>query len=400
MSNISGRGFLVGLLLALILSPAPAVGAGEFCSDSGCTATRQLFKQLCDFIAEKKSNVPIIYTGGYYIRTLVAGYEILGEQRYLDVATAYADGLVKKQMARGYWGSGYGDVELADTGSALGLFSVLYRHVDKDRQQKYLAAVQRYVTAVESDGFIHPSGAVGFGWNLNKDGTIGGILKDDYVIATALTGGEVFIWMFHITKEDKYRRVAFNAISWMLSTMRKDGVIPFVDEAEGTFLGKQGDPKNDFRLWDENTYQASTYGGEGLIAFDLYCDQPEWKSEVQRKIRPDIEFLLRSQNSDGTWGIRRPPASTDCLGIGDPARGPGVVNLLIWYYSHVDRDPRIVNAVHKFDRFLLNPEQAKQFGLLNFGAPFVRKCSNSDTVTSLTGRALSDILDPGITARW
>jgi hypothetical protein len=68
------------------------------------------------------------------MRTLVAGYEILGEQRYLDVATAYADGLVKKQMERGYWGSGYGDIELADTGSPLGLFSVLYRHADKDRQ--------------------------------------------------------------------------------------------------------------------------------------------------------------------------------------------------------------------------------------------------------------------------
>jgi hypothetical protein len=66
MSNISGRGFLVGLLFALVLSPAPAVRAGEFCSDSGCTATRQLFKQLCDFIAEKKNNVPIIYTGEYY----------------------------------------------------------------------------------------------------------------------------------------------------------------------------------------------------------------------------------------------------------------------------------------------------------------------------------------------
>jgi hypothetical protein len=203
-------------------------------------------------------------------------------------------------MARGYWGSGYGDIELADTGSALGLFSVLYKHVDRDRQEKYLAAVQRYVMAVERDGFIHPSGAVGFGWNLNKDGTIGGILKDDYVIATALTGGEVFTWMFHITKEDKYRRVAFNAISWILSTMRKDGVIPFVDGTDGAFLEKQGDPKNDFRLWDENTYQASTYVGEGLIAFDLYCDQAEWKPEVERKIRPDIEFLLRSQNANGT----------------------------------------------------------------------------------------------------
>ena len=151
---------------------------------------------------------------------------------------------------------------------------------------------------------------------------------------------------------------------------------------------------------DENIYQASTYVGEGLIAFDLYCDQPEWKSEAQRKIRPQIEFLLRSQNSNGTWGVRRPAANSECLGIGDLARCPGVVNLLIWYYSHVDKDPRIVNAVRKFDRFLLNPEQAKRFGLLNFGASLVTECANTDTATSLTGRAIADILDPGITAKW
>jgi hypothetical protein len=96
MPNISGRGILVGLLFALVLPAAHAMAGGEFCSDPGCTSTRQLFKQLCDFIAEKKSDVPIIYTSGYYMRTLAAGYEILGEQRYLDVATAYADGLVKK----------------------------------------------------------------------------------------------------------------------------------------------------------------------------------------------------------------------------------------------------------------------------------------------------------------
>jgi hypothetical protein len=135
-----------------------------------------------------------------------------------------------------------------------------------------------------------------------------------------------------------------------------------VDGTDGAFLEKQGDPKNDFRLWDENTYQASTYVGEGLIAFDLYCDQAEWKPEVERKIRPDIEFLLRSQNANGTWGVRRPAANSECLGIGDPARSPGVVNLLIWYYSHVDKDPRIVNAVRKFDRFLLNPSRRRSLG--------------------------------------
>jgi hypothetical protein len=385
MSNISGRGFLVGLLFALILLPAPALAAGEFCSDSGCSVTRQIYKQLCDFIVEQRSDEPIIYTGGYYMRTLVAGYEMLGERRYLDIATAYADRLVKKQMARGYWATGYGGVALADTGSAVGLVCVLYKYVDRERQEKYLAGVERYLAAIEKDGFLHASGAVGDGWETVKDGAVERIENEDYTISTALTGCEVFIWMFHITKNDAYRRRAFAAIDWILSTKTKDGVIPYVVGTERQ---------------EVNIYQAATYVGEAVIAFDLHCDQPEWKSEVQRKIRPEIEFLMSSQNPNGTWGVRRTAANSECLGTGDLARCPGVVNLLIWYYSHVDKDPRIVNAVRKFDRFLLNPEQAKRFGLLNFGASLVTECANTDTATSLTGRALSDILDPGITAKW
>jgi hypothetical protein len=352
------------------------------------------------------------YIGGYYMRTLVAGYKVFGNQRYLNTAIAYADGLLKKQNSRGYWLTGYGGIEVADTGSALGLFSVLYKHVDKGRQEKYVSAVKRYFKAIEKDGLIHPSGAFGYGWETKRTALahrlppgspvseeMTTIENDDYTIATALTGAEAFTWMYHVTKEDQYREVAYKAVSWILGTMNGGGVIPYVAGNEGIFLHRQDDPRNYFRLWRLNIYQASTYGGEGIIAFDLYCDQPEWKSEVERRIKAQIEFLLLSQNSDGAWGTPRGP-TLNCLGDMDPTRSPGVVNLLIWYYMHVDKDPRIVSAVREFDRFLLNPEQAKEFGLLNFGAPFVRKCENTDTVTSLTGYALADILSPGIDSKW
>ena len=48
--------------------------------------------------------------------------------------------------------------------------------------------------------------------------------------------------------------------------MRKDGVIPYVSPSEGVFLEKQGDPANDFRLWDELPYLTSAYVGEGLLS--------------------------------------------------------------------------------------------------------------------------------------
>ncbi len=43
-----------------------------------------------------------------------------------------------------------------------------------------------------------------------------------------------------------------------------------------------------------------------------------------------------------------------------PEAQSGVVNLLIWYDSHVKHDQRIVDALRKFDRLLLAPGQRKR----------------------------------------
>jgi hypothetical protein len=66
--------------------------ASPFSSDT--KATREYFRQFCDYVATNKANVPVIFTGGYYMRDLVAGYKIFGEKRYLDTASRLlADGL-------------------------------------------------------------------------------------------------------------------------------------------------------------------------------------------------------------------------------------------------------------------------------------------------------------------
>ena len=194
-----------------------------------------------------------------------------------------------------------GPVYLADTGSALGLLIVLYKYVDPERQSRYADAVQRHLTSLEKDGMIHSNGAIGVGWGDVRDGKLIQPIRDEYTTSSALTGGEIYTWMYHMTKEEKYRRTAYQALHWVLSTMRKDGVIPYI---------------------------------------------------------------------------------------------------LIWYYEQVDRDPRVVTAVRKFDQFLMNPQEGKTFGLLTRGPLSTTECNNQDAVTSLAGYALSDILVPGISSRW
>ncbi|MGI8958334.1 MAG: hypothetical protein ACR2IV_00955 [Bryobacteraceae bacterium] len=86
----------------------------------------------------------------------------------------------------------------------------------------------------------------------------------------------------------------------------------------------------------------------------------------------------------------------------DRTRSPGIINYLTWYYEHVQKDPRIVKAVQRFDTFILNPQNRKSYGQLYEGAnpgP-VDRASAFNTTTSLTGRAIADILSPGVDARW
>jgi len=375
-----------GISVSILFSVCQLNAETPFCDDG--EPTLDYFRKLCDFVDKEKKQVPSIFITGYYMRTLVAGYEIFGERRYLDTAIAYADTLLQYQSDRGYWGTGYGNIYLADTGSAIALFTVLYKHVDEARQKQYFESIKKYVTAIEKDDLINPSGAIGTGWYATKEGVITGPFRDEYTISSALTGAQIFTWVYHMTKEDKYRQVSINALRWIMSTMREDGVIPYVLAGHGSVLGKEGDRKNDYNLWKRWPYDTATYVGEGVIAFDLYCDQPEWKAEIRKKIKPHIEFLLRSQNEDGTWAVPR---------SADQKRSPGVVNFLIWYHQHVSENPRVVNAVKKYNRFILSPQKGKKYGLLEYGA---KDNTANDVITSINGRAVADILSPGVDAKW
>ena len=379
------------ILLTILLTLSTALlTANPFCANE--KATRDYFHKLCDYIAEQKQDVGVIFIGGYYMRDLVAGYKIFGEKRYLDTAIAYADRLLEKQSERGYWQTGYGRIYLADTGSALGLFIVLYDHVDKERKQKYFNAVQRYVDAIERDGMVRPSGALDVGMKLDTNGVPTTAYGEDYSTSSSLTGGEVFTWMYHMTKLEKYRQIAYNTQKWVLSTMRDDGVIPYNHPGGKSDLRIKGSATNDFNLWTNSLYLTSAYTGEGLLSFDRYCGKPAWKKELRARIKPHIDYVLKTQNPDGTWSVP---------GLWDQKRSPGIINFLIWYYQDVEKDPRIPRAVQKFGAFILVPANGKTFGLLNEG-PTIEpgKINSYDCVTSLTGRALADMLKPGIDVEW
>ena len=403
---------ILAFFSCLTASPAAAAPASPFCND--CAATRANLRDLCDYIVNNKRDMPTIFVAGYYMRTLVAGYQILGDRRYLDVALAHGDALLKKQMPNGYWGTGYGPIYLADTANALGEILSLQRFADPVRRANYAEALKRFVAAIERDHLVLPSGALGTGFRRQPDGAITRRYDDAYTVSSALVGGETFMWMYKQSGEAKYKQMAYNALQWVLNTIRKDGVIPYILPGEYADPNVKGDPENDFNLWDRLRYTNVTYVGEGVISFDLHCDNPDWREEVRRKFKPVIEFVLRTQNPDGSWGNPNPvlrPATNrspwNPRPYSDRRRSAGAVNVLTWWYLHVDKDPRALTAVRRFDQFIDDPKNAAEFSMLhrapdpdaNAAGP-KRTHTDADVATALTGKAIADILDPGVNSQW
>jgi hypothetical protein len=361
-------------------------GATPVCGpDAG---TRQAFQVLCEFAHRELHSLREVFIGGYAMRTLAAGSVLLEEPRYLSTAVAWAESLLAWQDPAGYWTTGYSQhAYLADAASALGLLFVLHPRVDADRRARYEAATLRFVAAAENTGLVYDSGAWGVGWSA-ETATVLVPFRDPYTIASSLAGAMVSTWLHVHTGEEHHRERAGRALRWILSTMREDGVIPYVLATDGADLDRADDPDHARVLYDEWRYDTSAYVGEGLIAFDRHGATPAWRAELREGIRPHVEFLLRSQNPDGSWGVPRSP---------DQKRSPGVANFLTWWLVDVEDDPRVRRALCRFEAFLGVREQARSFGIVPAGASGVQ---DHLIVTALTGRALASLLAPGIDTRW
>src|SRR5690606_38211849 len=154
-------------------------------------------------------------------------------------------------------------------------------------------------------------------------GALGEKLSEEYTISSALAGGMVFTWYGRETVDPRSMEIGFRALRWVISTMREDGVIPYILPLGGGDRTKMGTERADAVLWRDMVYQVATYLGEAIIAFDRHATWPAWKSEIRLALPAHIEFLLRTQNEDGTWGVHD---------SWDQKRSPGVANLLMWYH--------------------------------------------------------------------
>ncbi|MGQ9731097.1 MAG: discoidin domain-containing protein [Candidatus Zipacnadales bacterium] len=331
-----------------------------------------------------------IFVEGYCERTLLGLYEITGEQRYLDHVRRWAHKLLDLQQPAGYWGTGYGDVYFADTGSALGLLINFYKFATPEEQNRIDTALAKYFHLLwvtgDSSGkpFVHPDGSLGVGYQTDRAGQIVRAWNKPYTIATALTGAEIFAAWYYIKGDEQYKRLAIKACDWLLDTMAGDpppdplaapGQIPYcIDDWNP-------DRRDRHELWEQWPYDTSAYAGEGFIAAWTYIADPLFREGLGRRVRPHIEWLLRTQNPDGSWAKQ---------GSEDQRRSHGVVNLLLWYHENVEPDPRVAEALRRYCQLLVDEERSRYLNIPGDGI-----------ATSLAGRALVELVQPGVDCyRW
>lgn len=353
-------------------------------------------KNICDWVMtldvgsgmlkNTKDTEWSVFINGNFARLLAAGYRISGEKSYLDEALRWADTFYQQQQLvitpvlteSGFWGDRgqTGNPYLADAGTASTTLAVCYRLADPGRQALYLNAMNRYARYIR-DGCLHDPQGKGRqpspGWVIasgDHRGALGcgyyegHLSMAPYTIATAITGGAFFSELYALTGRAELKETAVQAVQWLFKVRKPSGEIPYVLDGK-------------FPYTEDYPLDTMTYSMEAFVAGYTLITDEAFRAALLRDIAPSIEWLLRTQNRDGSWGELRSQ---------DQQRSPGVVTLLAWYYRSGNPDPRIVKAVRQYCRFLLNPENSKAYGVKEL----VR-------TTGFVGLVVADLLKPGVT---
>ena len=345
-----------------------------------------------------------IFVNGYNYRTQLGLYEITGDEQHLNNVRKWAAELLDSQKPEGYWGTGYGAVYFADTGSALGLLVNYYKYATPEQQKRIITALEKYINMLEKgdgkESFIHKNGSLGAGYHYAPDGkTFSDTFNGDYTISTSLSGCQIFAAMYYLTGQEKYKAVAVNATNWLLDTMADDGRLPYIIDS-----WNQGRKDKEY-LWYRWLYDTSAYVSEGFISAWTYIDDPAFRKQLEERVKAHVNFLLWTQNDDGSWAKK---------GSHDQLRSHGLVNLLLWYYYNVDKEQAVARAIRNYYNLLLDEETSQYLSIpaegidIDYGKMRQSKADvNKNDIflmgipVSLSSRALVETIKPSVDCyRW
>jgi hypothetical protein len=344
-----------------------------------------------------------IFINGNLARVLLASHKIQANTSWLNEGLKWCDSFVDVQIPvvasaspgpSGCWNTGYNQVYIADTGTAVTTLALCHRmQSDKSKQARYKNALQSFANFVRfgcdkppSIGSAKVAGVCppkGKGW-VNSDGSLGdGWYKDmlnsaSYTISTGTLGACGFAEMDAILSDDALGTVAKGAANWLVQNRTADGRIPYIISPPET---------------KSVTYQPIAYSAEGFIAVDLRFPS------AQASLAPLVstcQWLANNQSTDGSWGKFMPGVNHDPghLGFtpsGDAYRSPRALSMLQWCASRIPALPtktkkQFESSITKYVGFLLNETNSKDFGVNTLALP-----------TGFVALAVADLIQPWVT---
>jgi len=338
-----------------------------------------------------------IFLNGNLARVLLTSYRVFGDESFREEGLRWCDTLAANQTAiatskgsaAGYWDTGYKDLYLADTGTAVVALALGW-HLAADsppRRAAYELALRRFALFCYEGCQTAPAGgaygegcppAEGNGW-VRADGGVGdGYYKkalnlEAYTISTANAGAAFFAHLANVPAAGPgvapaaLAAAAEGAVAWLTSTILPDGSIPYIIS-----------PPNN----GSNVFQAISYSAEGFVSVDAMFPSPPTRAALA-KLNATVAYLVATQNADGSWGIRD---------SGDGERSPRALTLLQWWLSSFEPPASAWRATVSatMDRYVA-------YVMANWGEYGI----NADTLTTgFVGLAFADLYCGGAGLGW
>jgi hypothetical protein len=405
------------LLLMLLAAPRAAAAAAVEDARLDPAALKPVLRNISDWIVGATS-LPTnnltntsdtlatsIFINGNLARVLLAASRIFADDdpaaaaAYRTTGLAWCDTLVALQHdadthdgrpgAAGWWDTGYSDLYIADTGTAVTCLALCH---DVAPQPRYMRAMLKFAEFVVNGTNATPkctftphcdydpqgndtettaTWLVGDG-SLGDGYYKGSLNRPSYTIATATTGGAFFAEMHALLGgggggagggRTDFGEMAGAASAWLVRHVQANGTIPYY-------------------IWPPTNvpheYQCISYSAEAIVDADLRGLLDPAKVDVLGPAKRMVGYLLAQQTAAGE--LLDPAVAS----VGEQQRSPRAMSVLQWYAAKTG-DPAARAALGKYAAFLQRHA---------FGAYGVNRYA---LVTGFVGLGLADLIRPWVT---
>jgi hypothetical protein len=339
------------------------------------------------------------YTTAYPLRTLMAGYRIFGERRYLEAATGILDHLVEEQLPNGAFQQVYRAkptsrltreeiheiytkrwMNMADVGSIATALGVTARYVDEPRKSAYVKALRRYCEEFAAQ-FQRPNG--GF-----TNGIESGVRQTNiYSVATG-TEAAAFAALYASTGERRHLEVAERAANFLLDNW----------DASGLPIGYPHSPGKPVVpvVMEPDQYAETYYFHEGILFALAQSKDARLHQKARRVYSLYVEGprgVLSTIGNRSWWPLEDARDNSKSAGL----------PLVLLYYRTTKKNPAVESFLAVARRFLATPACARSIGVMvddpdvPFGGHSLQSWAGfSIAATGFAGLSVAEMIQPGL----